>query len=52
MTIADIEEYKKAFAASVKRALVAGFDVIEIHNAHGRFYSSLHIFRVTQNTQD
>lgn len=33
LTKADIEELKKAFVASVKRALKAGFDVIEIHNA-------------------
>jgi 2,4-dienoyl-CoA reductase-like NADH-dependent reductase (Old Yellow Enzyme family) len=35
MTEEDIVEYKKAFVASVKRAIKAGFDVIEIHNAHG-----------------
>jgi 2,4-dienoyl-CoA reductase-like NADH-dependent reductase (Old Yellow Enzyme family) len=35
MTLADIEEFKKAWVAALKRALIAGFDVIEIHNAHG-----------------
>lgn len=35
MTLEDIQEFKDAWAASVKRALRAGFDVIEIHNAHG-----------------
>ncbi|KAF7890994.1 uncharacterized protein EAF02_001319 [Botrytis sinoallii] len=35
MTLEDIREFKDAWAASVKRALRAGFDVIEIHNAHG-----------------
>jgi 2,4-dienoyl-CoA reductase-like NADH-dependent reductase (Old Yellow Enzyme family) len=35
MTIEDIERVKKAWVDSVKRALTAGFDVIEIHNAHG-----------------
>ncbi|KAI9872767.1 MAG: hypothetical protein M1830_001215 [Pleopsidium flavum] len=35
MTKKDIEDFKLAFVASVKRALKAGFDVIEIHNAHG-----------------
>lgn len=35
MTESDIEELKKAWVAAVKRAVSAGFDVIEIHNAHG-----------------
>ena len=35
MTAADIFGVKKAFAASVRRALAAGFDAIEIHSAHG-----------------
>ncbi|WYZ43346.1 hypothetical protein EsH8_VI_001045 [Colletotrichum jinshuiense] len=35
MTLEDIEGLKAAFAASVRRALKAGFDAIEIHNAHG-----------------
>lgn len=35
MTILEIEELKTAFAAAAKRALAAGIDVIEIHNAHG-----------------
>ena len=33
MTKADIENVKKAWVASVERALACGFDVIEIHNA-------------------
>ena len=36
MTLEDIEELKKAFNASVKRALKAGFDAIEVHGAHGK----------------
>lgn len=40
MTIEDIEEFKKAFVAATKRALKAGFDVIEIHNAHGYLLQS------------
>jgi 2,4-dienoyl-CoA reductase-like NADH-dependent reductase (Old Yellow Enzyme family) len=31
MTSQDIQDFKAAFAASVKRALKAGFDAIEIH---------------------
>jgi 2,4-dienoyl-CoA reductase-like NADH-dependent reductase (Old Yellow Enzyme family) len=31
----DIENFKKAWVASLKRPLKAGFDVIEIRNAHG-----------------
>ncbi|KAL8824165.1 MAG: hypothetical protein Q9191_005248 [Dirinaria sp. TL-2023a] len=31
----DIEEFKKAWVSSVKRALACGFDLVEIHNAHG-----------------
>lgn len=33
MTKDDIENVKKAWVASVKRAVACGFDVIEIHNA-------------------
>jgi 2,4-dienoyl-CoA reductase-like NADH-dependent reductase (Old Yellow Enzyme family) len=35
MTLDDIEEFKAAWVTGVKRSLAAGFDVIEIHNAHG-----------------
>lgn len=35
MTLQDIEDLKLAWAAAVRRAVAAGFDVIEIHNAHG-----------------
>ena len=33
MTTGDIENFKKAWLACVKRAVECGFDVIEIHNA-------------------
>ncbi|KMU75459.1 NADPH dehydrogenase [Coccidioides immitis RMSCC 3703] len=35
MTKADIEEFKEAWGAAVRRAVKAGVDYIEIHNAHG-----------------
>nr|POE64909.1 nadph dehydrogenase afva [Quercus suber] len=35
MSLQDIQDFKKAFVASAKRAMTAGFDAIEIHNAHG-----------------
>ena len=31
----DIEDFKAAYAAAVRRAVQIGFDAIEIHNAHG-----------------
>ncbi len=35
MTRDDIVRFKAAYKSAVERALAAGFDVIEIHNAHG-----------------
>ncbi|KAF1966554.1 NADPH dehydrogenase [Bimuria novae-zelandiae CBS 107.79] len=35
MTKQDIENFKQAFKDAIGRALKAGFDAIEIHNAHG-----------------
>jgi 2,4-dienoyl-CoA reductase-like NADH-dependent reductase (Old Yellow Enzyme family) len=35
MTIAEIEESIASFITAAKRAVIAGFDVIEIHAAHG-----------------
>lgn len=35
MTLEDIDTFKSAYASAVKRAIKAGFDAIEIHNAHG-----------------
>lgn len=40
MTKEDIEEVKAAWVAAVKRAVAAGVDFIEIHNAHGYLLSS------------
>jgi 2,4-dienoyl-CoA reductase-like NADH-dependent reductase (Old Yellow Enzyme family) len=35
MTLEDIENFKTAFKHAIERALKAGFDMIELHNAHG-----------------
>ncbi|KAL9082844.1 MAG: hypothetical protein Q9159_006134 [Coniocarpon cinnabarinum] len=35
MNLSDIAQFKEAWRAAVSRALKVGFDVIEIHNAHG-----------------
>ncbi|PQE17733.1 GDP-mannose pyrophosphorylase a protein [Rutstroemia sp. NJR-2017a BVV2] len=35
MTLEEIQTFKDAWVAAVKRAVDAGIDVIEIHNAHG-----------------
>ncbi|KAJ5453719.1 uncharacterized protein N7458_004675 [Penicillium daleae] len=40
MTKQDIEDFKVAWVAAVKRAVKAGADFIEIHNAHGYLLSS------------
>lgn len=51
MTLEDIEEFKTAFVAAVKRAVKAGVDVIEIHNAHGYLLHSF-ISPVSNNRTD
>ncbi|KAK4196467.1 putative NADPH dehydrogenase [Triangularia verruculosa] len=40
MSREDIEQFKKNWIAAVKRAMAAGADFIEIHNAHGYLLSS------------
>ncbi|PPR06784.1 hypothetical protein CVT24_011284 [Panaeolus cyanescens] len=40
LTIEGIKNVVKAFADAAKRSVAAGFDVIEIHNAHGYLLSS------------
>lgn len=35
MTLEDISNFKASYADAVRRSLKAGFDAIEIHNAHG-----------------
>ena len=38
LSLEDIEELKKAWAAAVKRALTAGVDTIMVHGAHGYLF--------------
>ena len=40
MATVDIENFKSAWVASLKRALATGFDVVEIQNAHGYLLQS------------
>ncbi|KAH6964463.1 hypothetical protein HG530_003814 [Fusarium avenaceum] len=40
ITISEIEQLKKDFVKGAKRAVAAGFDVIELHFAHGYLVSS------------
>jgi 2,4-dienoyl-CoA reductase-like NADH-dependent reductase (Old Yellow Enzyme family) len=40
MTRQDIEQFKRDWVAAVRRAVAAGADFIEIHNAHGYLLSS------------
>ena len=40
MSLAEIDEVKKDFIDSVERAINAGFDIIELHFAHGYLVSS------------
>ncbi len=35
LTVAEIENTVSSFAAATRRALAAGFDIVEIHGAHG-----------------
>ena len=52
MTVSDIERAVESFAAATRRALEAGFEVIEIHAAHGyllhEFLSPLSNFRTDE----
>ncbi|KAF4183382.1 hypothetical protein CNMCM8694_002500 [Aspergillus lentulus] len=40
MTLEEIEQFKKDWVAATKRAIAAGADFVEIHNAHGYLLSS------------
>ncbi|PWW22423.1 2,4-dienoyl-CoA reductase-like NADH-dependent reductase (Old Yellow Enzyme family) [Geodermatophilus normandii] len=35
LTVAELAEVREAFVAATRRALTAGFDVVEVHAAHG-----------------
>jgi 2,4-dienoyl-CoA reductase-like NADH-dependent reductase (Old Yellow Enzyme family) len=52
MTTADIEEFKAAWSAAVRRSVMAGVDFIEIHNAHGYMLSSFLSPTSNQRTDD
>ena len=41
MSLEQIEELKRGFVASTKLSKQAGYDVIEIHNAHGSVERSI-----------
>lgn len=40
MSVKQIEETVEAFGAAAQRAVAAGFDMIELHGAHGYLISS------------
>lgn len=53
LTIPEIQEYVRLFAAAARRSKVAGFDAVEIHSCHrhgllGLFLSPLHNKRVDE----
>ena len=52
MTKADIEEFKTAWVAAVKRAVSAGADFVEIHNAHGYLLMSFLSPAVNKRTDE
>jgi 2,4-dienoyl-CoA reductase-like NADH-dependent reductase (Old Yellow Enzyme family) len=35
LTVAELDDVREAFVAATRRALTAGFDVVELHAAHG-----------------
>ena len=51
MERADIEQVISAFVAGAKRALAAGFEIVEIHGAHGYLIQSF-LSPITNNRRD
>jgi len=51
MTRADMDEVKAAYVAAAERALAAGFDLIEVHMAHGYLLASF-ISPLTNRRED
>jgi 2,4-dienoyl-CoA reductase-like NADH-dependent reductase (Old Yellow Enzyme family) len=52
MTQSDIEDVKEAYRQSVRRAMEAGFDGVEIHNAHGYLLSQFLSPAANKRTDD
>lgn len=52
LTKADIKELKTAWVAAVKRAVAAGVDFVEIHNAHGYLLMSFLSPAVNKRTDE
>lgn len=49
---AEMDELKDAWAAATRRAVDVGFDVIEVHAAHGYLLSSFHSPAVNKRTDE
>jgi 2,4-dienoyl-CoA reductase-like NADH-dependent reductase (Old Yellow Enzyme family) len=52
LTLAEIDGIVEGFAAGARRALAAGFDVAEIHGAHGYLLSEFHSPLANQRQDD
>ncbi|KAG6005658.1 hypothetical protein E4U21_007774 [Claviceps maximensis] len=52
MSTADIAQLRKDFMSAIRRAILAGFDVIELHFAHGYLVSSFLSPAVNKRTDE